>query len=80
MIQTRDTLVQVGRLHGMNTQDVEACERDRTLLDKLAADQQYAVRELKVTSTPTFFLNGTRLQGAMSFEELEERISPLLKN
>ena len=30
-------------------------------------------------STPTFFLNGVRLQDSMSFEELEERIQPLLK-
>jgi protein-disulfide isomerase len=34
---------------------------------------------LKVTSTPTFFLNGVRLQGSMPFEELEERIKPLLR-
>jgi len=26
----------------------------------------------------TFFLNGERLQGSMSFEEMEEWISPLL--
>jgi protein-disulfide isomerase len=34
---------------------------------------------VKVTATPTFFLNGLRLQGSMSFEELEERIQPLLR-
>jgi protein-disulfide isomerase len=78
MVQTRDTLVDVGRMHGLSAQEVESCEKDRTLLDKLAADQQYALRELKVTSTPTFFLNDMRLQGAMSFEELEERIKSLL--
>lgn len=78
MTQTRDTLLYAGRLHGMSPQEIEACEKDQTLLDKLAADQQYAVRELKVTSTPTFFVNGVRLQGSMSFEELEERIKPLL--
>jgi protein-disulfide isomerase len=33
---------------------------------------------LKVTSTPTFFINGVRIQGALSFEEFEERIKPLL--
>jgi protein-disulfide isomerase len=79
MAQTRDTLIYVGRLHGMSAQEVETCEKDQALLDKLAADQQYALRELKVTSTPTFFLNGARLQGSMSFEELEERIKQLLK-
>jgi protein-disulfide isomerase len=79
MAQTKDTLIYVGRLHGMSAQEVETCEKDQALLDKLAADQQYALRELKVISTPTFFLNGMRLQGSMSFEELEERIKPLLR-
>ena len=79
MAQTKDTLFYVGRLHGMSVEEVEACEKDQTQFDKLNADQQYAARELKVTSTPTFFLNGVRFQGSMSFEELEERLKPLLK-
>ena len=79
MAQTKDTLFYVGKLHGMSVEEVETCEKDQTQFDKLNADQQYAARELKVTSTPTFFLNGVRLQGSMSFEELEERIKPLMK-
>ena len=79
MAQTKDTLMYVGKQHGMSEQDVETCEKDQAQFDKLTADQQYAVRELKVTSTPTFFFNGVRFQGAMSFEELEERIRPLLR-
>jgi protein-disulfide isomerase len=79
MTQTKETLIYVGRQHNMSEQDVKTCEEDRVQFDKLNADQQYAVREVKVTSTPTFFLNGIRLQGSMSFEELEERIQPLLK-
>jgi protein-disulfide isomerase len=49
------------------------------MLDKLAAGQKYAHETLQVGSTPTFFVNGERLKGSMSFEELEERIKPLLK-
>jgi len=79
MAQTRDTLIYVGKLHGLSEQEVETCEKDQAQFDKLTADQRYAHQELKVTSTPTFFLNGVRLQGSMSFEELEERIKPLLK-
>jgi protein-disulfide isomerase len=78
MAETKDTLFYVGKVHGMSVEDVETCEKDQAQFDKLNADQQYAVRELKVASTPTFFLNGERLQGSMSFEELEERIKPLL--
>ena len=77
--QTKDTLKFVGRLHGMSEQDVETCAKDQALLDKIAADQRYALDVLKVDSTPTFFVNGERLKGSMSFEELEERIKPLLK-
>ncbi|MCK1638281.1 DsbA family protein [Bradyrhizobium sp. 157] len=79
MAQTKDTLIHVGKQYGMSEQDVKTCEEDQAQFDKLNADQQYAHRELKVTSTPTFFLNGVRLQGSMSFEELEERLKPLLK-
>jgi protein-disulfide isomerase len=79
MAQTKETLLYVGRQHGVSEQDVKTCEEDQAQFDRLSADQQYAHQEVKVTSTPTFFLNGIRLQGSMSFEELEERIQPLLK-
>ena len=79
MDRTTDTLKAIGKLNGMSEQEVETCEKDQVLLDKLAADQRYALDALKVDSTPTFFVNGERLKGSMSFEELEERIKPLLK-
>jgi protein-disulfide isomerase len=79
MVQTKATLLYVGRQHGMSEQDVKTCEEDQAQFDKLTADQQYAVQELKVAATPTFFINGARFQGTMSYEELEERIKPLLK-
>jgi protein-disulfide isomerase len=79
LAQTKDTLLYVGKQHGMSEQDVATCEEDQAQFDKLTADQQYAVQQLKVTSTPTFFLNGVMFRGAMPFEELEERLEPLLK-
>ncbi len=79
MAETKDTLVLIGKLHGMSAQEVEACGKDQALLDKIAADQRYALDALKVNSTPTFFVNGERLKGAMSFEELEEKLKPHLK-
>jgi protein-disulfide isomerase len=79
MAQTKNTLMLIGKQAGMSEQAVETCEKDQVLLDKLAADQRFALNVLKVDSTPTFFVNGERLKGAMSFEELEERIKRLLK-
>jgi protein-disulfide isomerase len=77
--RTKDTLIQIGKLNGMTEEEVAACETDQSLLEKLKADQQYAFNTLKVDSTPTFFVNGQRLKGAMSFEELEAIIKPMLK-
>ena len=77
--QTKDTLMFVGKLNGMSEQDVADCQANQAQFDKLTADQKYAYETLKVDSTPTFFVNGERLKGSMSFEELEERIKPLLR-
>ena len=37
-----------------------------------------AAEQFGVSSTPTFFINGVREAGALSLEELENRIEPLL--
>ena len=42
MAQTKDTLIYVGKQHGMSEQDVKTCEEDQAQFDKLNADQQYA--------------------------------------
>lgn len=79
MAQTRNTLKLLGKQAGMSEQAVETCGKDQVLLDKLAADQRFALDVLKVDSTPTFFVNGERLKGSMSFEELEAKVKSLLK-
>ena len=76
---TTDTLKRVGKQAGMDEQAVETCEKDDTLLNKLKADADFAFEKLKVDATPTFFINGDRLKGAMSFEELDDKIKSLLK-
>jgi protein-disulfide isomerase len=79
MDQTKDTLKLIGKQNGLSEPAVEDCEKDQTLLDKLSADQKFAYDELKVDATPTFFINGEMLKGAMSFEELDAKLKSLLK-
>jgi protein-disulfide isomerase len=76
---TTDTLKAIGGQFGMSDDAVEACEKDNALLDKLKADQDFAYDKLKVDATPTFFINGERVKGSMSFEEFEKKLAPLLK-
>ena len=77
--QTQQTLQRIGRQSGMSDQGAETCVKDQALLDKLSANQKFAFDVLKVDATPTFFVNGERVKGSMSFEELEARIKPLLE-
>jgi protein-disulfide isomerase len=78
--RTTDTLTAVGGKFGMSQAAVENCVKDDNALDKLQADQNFAYGQLKVDATPTFFINGERVKGSMSFEELEAKLAPLLKH
>jgi protein-disulfide isomerase len=79
MAQPKETLYLIGKLNGMSEQEVETCESDRALIDKLASDQRFAFNTLKVDSTPTFFINGHKHKGTMSYEDLEAILKPLLR-
>jgi protein-disulfide isomerase len=76
---TTETLTRIGKQAGLSAPEVEACLKDQSLLDKIAADQKYASEVLKVDSTPTFFVNGERIKGETSIDEFKKKIDPLLK-
>ena len=77
---TTETLARIGKQAGLSQQAVEDCLKDQALLDKIAADQKFANEVLKVNSTPTFFINGEMVKGAVSFEDFDKLIKPLLKS
>ena len=77
---TTEALSRIGKQAGLSQQQVEACLKDQSLLDKIVADQKYASEVLKVDSTPTFFINGEKIKGETSFEEFDKRIKALLKS
>ncbi|MDO9560561.1 MAG: DsbA family protein [Bradyrhizobium sp.] len=77
---TTETLMRIGKQAGLSQQAVEDCLKDQALLDKIAADQKFASEVLKVSSTPTFFINGEMVKGSTSFEEFDKRIKALLKS
>jgi protein-disulfide isomerase len=79
LAQTLDTLNRVGRQAGKDEKAVEACVKDQAMLDRISADQKFANEELNVTVTPTFFVNGEMIKGAMTFEEVDKKIQTLLK-
>ncbi|MGZ5876982.1 MAG: DsbA family protein, partial [Bradyrhizobium sp.] len=80
IVKTGETLKRIGREAGMSEQSVETCLEDQALLDRLSADERFADEVLKVNATPTFFINGERVKGAIPFEKFDQRIKQLLKN
>jgi protein-disulfide isomerase len=65
---TVSELQRIGRLAGMSDDAFNACMADQRMLAQLQEGRDHAYEKLKVNSTPTFFINGTRLVGALPFE------------
>ena len=65
---------------GFTEESFEACLSNQDLQDNLTAVRQRASEKFGVNSTPTFFINGKIERGAMTIEEFEQKIDPLLKS
>jgi protein-disulfide isomerase len=76
----KETLYRVAGQAGLSKPQAEKCIGDQGLQDKMLAGRKYATDVLKVQATPTFFINGEKLQGEASFEEFDKRIKALLKS
>jgi protein-disulfide isomerase len=73
-----DALAQTMRQAGMSQEKFEATLRDQKLFEGVNAVKNRATELFKVDSTPTFFVNGQRVAGAVSLEELEKVMKPIL--
>ncbi len=73
-----DALAQTMRQAGFSKEKFEATLRDGKLLEAVNTVKTRAVDQFKVDSTPTFFVNGQRMPGAVSLEELEKVMKPIL--
>jgi protein-disulfide isomerase len=59
---------------GFTQESFEACLTNQSLLDGVNAVRDKGGNEFKVDSTPTFFINGEKVSGALSFEEMSKII------
>ena len=65
---------------GMSQEKFDACLQDKALYTKVNEVFEKASKVFKVDSTPTFFINGKKVSGALSPEELDKQLEPLLKS
>jgi protein-disulfide isomerase len=73
-----DSLQQAVRQAGFSQEKFESCLRDQKLYDAVNAVRARGAETFKVSSTPTFFINGQRHSGNMSIDDIEKVIKPLL--
>ncbi len=74
----RRALMQIGRLGGMGSDEIEACLENEELLDGIIKMRQEGTQVFNVQSTPSFIINGELHAGNMPIEDLAEIIDPLI--
>jgi protein-disulfide isomerase len=62
---------------GLTEQSFDACLSNQALLSALNAEKERAIA-FGVQATPTFFINGAKFEGALTLEQLDKAIAPLL--
>ncbi|MBI1383511.1 MAG: thioredoxin domain-containing protein [Rhizobiales bacterium] len=76
--QRVDALFGYAKQAGMTREVFEGCLRDQKLLDDIKWIQNRARDTFGVDSTPTLFINGIKLLGGHSLQEIEEVMAPFL--
>jgi protein-disulfide isomerase len=71
-------LFEIAKQAGFTQESFDKCLTDQKLLDELTAVHTRASETFGVNATPSFFINGKRLQAAPVMEEFEKVIDPLL--
>jgi protein-disulfide isomerase len=70
-------LARMALLGGMNKAKFDACYDDKSVQDKILADRLAASKDLGVDSTPTFFINGKKLEGGPTEASFDTALSKL---
>jgi protein-disulfide isomerase len=75
-----EPLLSIARQAGFTKETFDACLANQQVLDGIEQVRSKAVSKFQVNSTPTFFVNGKKLSGAPSLEELSKQIESYLKS
>ena len=72
-------LLAIAKQAGFTEQSFNACLANQKILDSIESMRQRAIDKFKVHATPTFFINGTPHDGALTIEDMAKIIDPYLK-
>lgn len=63
---------------GYSQQSVESCLKNQVVIDGVNAIRKHGIEVMKVDATPTFFINGKKVSGAISLEQFDAEFEKLL--
>lgn len=72
-----NALKNLAKQAGFTDESFKACLDDKALYAQVLAVKNNGSEEFRIQSTPTFFVNGTRLEGAQPLSEFEKLIKPI---
>ncbi len=73
-------LLAIAKQAGFTQESFEKCLNDRKLQSDIEAVRNIAAEKFGVNSTPTIFVNGKKVNGALSIEEMDKILAPLIKS
>lgn len=71
-------LFAVAKQVGFTKETFETCLKNQDLVDGINEVKNAGRDQFEVNSTPTFFINGKKVSGALTLDQLGEEIDPLL--
>jgi protein-disulfide isomerase len=69
----------IAKQFGFTEDSFNKCLANQQVLNSIQAVRDHAVEKLGVNSTPTFFVNGKKLVGDQSIDQMAKEIDPYLK-
>ncbi len=73
-------LLALAKQMGFTQESFESCLKDQKILEAIENVRTHGAEKLGVASTPTFFINGKKVSGTLTMQELDKQLEPLLKS
>ena len=73
-------LLGIAKQAGFTEDSFKACLANQKVLEGIEWVRNRAADKFKVDATPTFFVNGQKVPGAISIDEFDKIIEPYLKS
>jgi protein-disulfide isomerase len=73
--QVTQALSRIARLGGLSEDKFDSCVADKALSDRILNERLVAQNQYGVNSTPTFFINGKKVVGALPYDDFAKQLS-----